>query len=86
MLFRSIESFYTEYDMHEDLSDSAERQIIVDLRRSLREKHNVPLNDEELLHSLMVEQEIAIRRENYEMAARLRDKIHLLQQRAGRSD
>lgn len=83
---RAIESFYTEYDMHEDLSDSAERQIIVDLRRSLREKHNVPLNDEELLHSLMVEQEIAIRRENYEMAARLRDKIHLLQQRAGRSD
>jgi protein-arginine kinase activator protein McsA len=43
----------------------------------------VPLNDEELLHSLRVEQEIAIRRENYEMAARLRDKIKALQHRGG---
>jgi protein-arginine kinase activator protein McsA len=41
----------------------------------------VPLNDEELLHSLKVEQEIAIRRENYEMAARLRDKINSVRQR-----
>jgi tetratricopeptide (TPR) repeat protein len=80
---RDIEGFYTEYEMQEELGDSRERQILVDLRRSLREKHNVPLNDEELLHSLRVEQEIAIRRENYEMAARLRDKIKALQHRGG---
>lgn len=78
---RDIESFYGEYELEERLNDSAERQILVDLRRSLRERHNVPLNDEELLHSLKVEQEIAIRRENYEMAARLRDKINSLRQR-----
>lgn len=76
---REIENFYAEYEMQEELDDSAERQVLVDLRRSLREKHNVPLNDDELLHSLRVEQEIAIRRENYEMAARLRDKINSLQ-------
>lgn len=76
-----IESFHAGYELEEQLGESAERQILVDLRRSLREKHNVPLNDEELLHSLRVEQEIAIRRENYEMAARLRDKINSLRQR-----
>lgn len=78
---RDIESFYAEYELQEHLNDSTERQILVDLRRSLRERHNVPLNDEELLDSLRVEQEIAIRRENYEMAARLRDKINSLRQR-----
>ncbi len=79
---RDIEGFYAEYELEERLNDSTERQILVDLRRSLRERHNVPLNDEELLHSLKVEQEIAIRRENYEMAARLRDKINSLRQKA----
>jgi len=79
---RDIEGFYAEYEMPDKLGDSTERQILVDLRRSLREKHNVTLNDQELLHSLRVEQEIAIRRENYEMAARLRDKIKLLRHRA----
>jgi tetratricopeptide (TPR) repeat protein len=83
---RDVESFYVEYELEERLGDSTERQILVDLRRSLREKHNVPLNDEELLHSLRVEQEIAIRRENYEMAARLRDKIRSLRQRIASDD
>ena len=78
---KDIESFHVEYELEGELSDSAERQALVDLRRSLREKHNIPLNDLELLHSLKVEQEIAIRRENYEMAARLRDKINVVQQR-----
>jgi hypothetical protein len=76
-----IEEFHAEYGMEERAGESTERQILVDLRRSLREKHCVPLNDDELLSSLMAEQEVAIRRENYEMAARLRDKIHSLQQR-----
>jgi len=83
---RDIEAFYAEYEMPDKLADSSERQILVDLRRSLREKHSVPLNDQELLHSLRVEQEIAIRRENYEMAARLRDKIDLLQHRTDGGD
>ena len=78
---RDVEAFYADYELEERLRDSTERQILVDLRRSLREKHNVPLNDEELLHSLRAEQEIAIRRENYEMAARLRDKINSLRHR-----
>ncbi len=76
-----IEGFYTDYEMDEHLADCSERQVLVDLRRSLRERHNIPLNDDELLQSLRTEQEIAISKENYEMAARLRDKIKLLKQR-----
>jgi hypothetical protein len=76
-----IERFYLEYEMDEEVEDCDERQLLIDLRRSLREKHGVPLSDGELLRSLRVEQQIAIRRENYEMAARLRDKISLLKHR-----
>jgi excinuclease UvrABC nuclease subunit len=78
---QDIERFHVDYETEDQIADSTERQILVDLRRSLRERHNVPLNDEELMHSLEVEQEIAIRRENYEMAARLRDKINALRGR-----
>jgi UvrB/uvrC motif len=78
-----VESFYTDYEMDERLADSSERQVLVDLRRSLRERHNIPLNDEELLQGLRTEQEIAISKENYEMAARLRDKINALRHRIG---
>ena len=78
-----IERFYRECGADEHVGDSTERQILVDLRRSLREKYNVPLDDRELLRSLRVEQEIAIRTENYEMAARLRDKIKLVRHRIG---
>jgi hypothetical protein len=78
-----IEDFYFDYELDEELEDCSERQVLIDLRRSLREKHNVPLTDRELLHSLKVEQQIAIRSENYEMAARLRDKINLLEQKIG---
>lgn len=78
-----IEDFYIEYELDEELEDCSERQVLIDLRRSLREKHNVPLTDRELLHSLKVEQQIAIRSENYEMAARLRDKILMLEQKIG---
>jgi len=81
-----IEAFYTDYELDESIAESTERQVLVDLRRSLRERHNVPLNDEELLKSLHAEQEIAIRKENYEMAARLRDKIKALRQRIGEPD
>lgn len=80
---RDMEVFHVQYGLEDERWDSPERQILVDLRRSLREKHNVPLNDQELLHSLEVEQEIAIQRENYEMAARLRDKISLILHRIG---
>jgi hypothetical protein len=80
---RDIERHLAHYDPADRAGENAERQILVDLRRSLREKYNVPLDDRELLHSLRVEQEIAIRKENYEMAARLRDKINLLQHRMG---
>jgi hypothetical protein len=78
-----IERFYVDYEMDEHMTDSSERQVLIDLRRSLRERHNIPLNDEELLQSLRTEQEIAISKENYEMAARLRDKINALRQRIG---
>ena len=83
---RDIQDFHVEHDMEDQIGDSAERQTLIDLRRSLREKYNVPLDDQELLHSLRVEQEIAIRTENYEMAARLRDKISLVQHRIADED
>jgi hypothetical protein len=78
-----IEDFHAERELEGRIADVPERQILIDLRRSLREKYNVPLNDRELLHALEVEQEIAISTENYEMAARLRDKINLVRHRIG---
>jgi len=57
-----------------------EVQMLVAMRRSLRERHNVALTDEEMLSSLRSEQQLAIRDENYEMAARLRDKIDRLRE------
>jgi hypothetical protein len=81
---KEVERFYADYDMQDQIGDSSERQVLVDLRRSLREKYNVPLDDQELLYALKVEQEIAVRTENYEMAARLRDKIDLVRHRIGR--
>jgi len=80
-----IEEFYVDYEMNDQMGESTERKVLVDLRRSLRERYNVPLNDNELLHSLKVEQDIAIKAENYEMAARLRDKISLLRHRIDNS-
>jgi hypothetical protein len=79
----AIDDFSMESELDEELEECSERQVLIDLRRSLREKHNVPLTDRELLHSLKVEQQIAIRSEDYEMAARLRDKINLLEEKIG---
>jgi len=61
-----------------------EVQMLIAMRRSLRERHNIPLTDEEMLRSLRSEQELAIRDENYEMAARLRDKIDRLREHSAR--
>ena len=44
------------------------------------------LTDEELLYSLQAEQKVAIHEEDYEMAARLRDKINSLKQKVERKD
>lgn len=80
---QDVEQFYLQHELDEEVPDSPERQMLIELRRSLRERHNVPLDDSELLRSLRIEQEVAIRRENYEMAARLRDKINSLKQKTG---
>jgi tetratricopeptide (TPR) repeat protein len=80
----AVEEFYLEHELDEQVADSTERQVLIELRRSLREKHNIPLDDHELLESLRVEQQVAIRKEDYEMAARLRDKINSLQERISR--
>ena len=81
-----IEGFHREYDMEDKIPDNKERKILIDLRRSVREKYNVPLTDEELLYSLQAEQKVAIDEEDYEMAARLRDKIKSLKQKVERKD
>ncbi len=76
-----LEEYYLEHELDERLEDSVEKQILIELRRSLRERHQVPLSDRELLRSLRLEQEVAVRKENYEMAARLRDKINSLKEK-----
>ncbi len=65
----------------EEADDAAQRQALIDMRRSLRERFNLPLDDGELLQNLRAEQRLAIQKENYEMAARLRDKISMVQHR-----
>jgi len=73
---REIEGVLVERGTESDISESQERQALIDLRRSIRERYDVPLTDEELLDTLKAEQEVAIEEENYELAARLRDKIN----------
>jgi len=60
---------------------SLHRRRLIELRRSLRERHNIPLSDWELLQSLEAEQELAIEKEDFAMAARLRDKMKLIRDR-----
>ncbi len=76
-----IEEFFQYHALAGQIPKSLERRALIDLRRSLRERYNVPLTDAELLHTLRAEQQVAIEQENYEMAARLRDKIGILRQR-----
>jgi len=82
---RDIEDFLLRYDLGDQLKKNRERHVLIDLRRSLRERHGIPLTDGELLETLKAEQQVAITRENYEMAARLRDKIHGLMSRLDRT-
>jgi len=76
-----IEAFFAHHGLSNQAQKSRERRALVDLRRSLRERYNVPLTDAELLHALLDEQRLAIEQEDYEMAARLRDKISSLRRR-----
>ena len=76
-----IEEFFQYHALAGQIPRSRERRALIDLRRSLRERYNVPLTDAELLHTLRAEQQVAIEEENYEMAARLRDKITMLRLR-----
>lgn len=75
---QAVEEFLAEYGLEDETGKSRERNMLIDLRRSLRERYNIPITDDELLQSLKTEQEVAIQQEDFEMAARLRDKINLL--------
>jgi excinuclease UvrABC helicase subunit UvrB len=75
---QAVEEFLAEYGLEDETGKSRERNMLIDLRRSLRERYNIPITDDELLQSLKAEQEVAIQQEDFEMAARLRDKINLL--------
>ena len=79
-----IEDYFAEHQQQKDLVKNPQREHLVELRRSLRERHNIPLTDPELLKSLEAEQELAVQKEDFEMAARLRDKIKLVMERLGR--
>lgn len=76
-----IKDFHREYDWEDRIPDSEEIQILMNSRRSLREKYGSSLTDEELLDTLQAEQEVAIRNEDYETAARIRDKISSVKER-----
>ena len=76
-----VEAFFLSHGMEAGMARSRERQGLVDFRRSLRERYNIPLTDVELLSALKAEQRVAVEQEDYEMAARLRDKISLIEER-----
>ena len=76
-----IERYFQDNHRAAELLKNPQRERLVELRRSLRERHNIPLTDQELLQSLEAEQELAIVKEDFEMAARLRNKIRLVQER-----
>jgi hypothetical protein len=73
-----IESFYRRSATNLKMEECHDRRTLIEFRRSLRERYQVPLTDGELLQTLRAEQRVAINRENYEMAAELRDKITAL--------
>jgi hypothetical protein len=75
---QAVEEFLAEYGLEDESGKSRERNMLIDLRRSLRERYRIPITDDELLQSLKTEQQVAIQQEDFEMAARLRDKINLL--------
>jgi len=77
----AIEDDYRRQGMEEKMRSGRQRKMLIDFRRSLRERYRIPLTDVELLQTLLREQEVAIEEENYEMAAHLRDKIALLKAR-----
>jgi len=81
-----IEQFYHDHGLGGQLLKSRERKRLVDYRRSLRERYSVALTDAEILRALQAEQQVAIEQENYEAAARLRDKISLLRQKMSRAE
>ncbi|MFP4027487.1 MAG: UvrB/UvrC motif-containing protein [Candidatus Brocadiia bacterium] len=73
---REIESFYRELGELKKIRECSERKLLIDFRRSLRERYHIPLTDGELLQTLQAEQQVAIEQEDFEMAARLKDKIN----------
>ena len=78
-----IEGYFAESSRQGETPQNPQRQGLVELRRSLRERYNIPLTDQELLQSLEAEQQVAIQKEDFLMAARLRDKIRIVRQRLG---
>lgn len=83
---RRIEEFLSPRDADGRQQQCQEKQILIDFRRSIRERYDVPLTDKELLDTLKAEQEVAIEEEDYELAARLRDKINTVLARLNRGD
>ncbi len=78
-----IRDYFSEHSNIEEVAGNPQHQRLVEMRRSLRERYNIPLTDYEQLHSLEAEQQVAIKKEDFQMAARLRDKIRLLRDRLG---
>jgi hypothetical protein len=73
---QEIEVLFEQRGAPEALCRCRPRRILVDLRRSLRERYHIPLTDRELLQTLRSEQKVAVEQEDFEMAASLRDKIN----------
>jgi hypothetical protein len=76
---REITDFYHENKRDELAKESQELDILINLKKKLREQHHVPLTDEEHLAQLEEEKHRAIEIEDYERAAQLRDEIEKLQ-------
>jgi len=75
-----IRRFYSEHGREDLLERSKEIEVLEELKKDLREEHNVPPSRGERIEQLRQQQARAIAREDYEAAARLRDEIEKLRQ------
>jgi len=74
-----IEEFYREYDREDIVPESQELKVLRTLKQELRRVYKIPMTVDEMLTELEEQKAGAIEEEDYEKAAKIRDKIAFLQ-------
>jgi len=70
-----VKDFYREYDREDIIAESQEIKVLEQMKSQVRDTHNLPLSDSEILANLRDEQKKAVENEDYERAAELREEI-----------